>query len=174
MNEMDAPKLKLATAVEKHCYKCNASKPIAEFNKDRSRPDGLNPLCKPCAKAKGAKWNTENPGAAREAYRKWYADPANAKKANQATVARNRERADLLIAQFKTKPCMDCGNTFPTCCMDFDHRLGTEKSFELKYKNFACKPISAIVDELAKCDLVCANCHRIRTVARNQTGRKKG
>lgn len=59
-------------------------------------------------------------------------------------------------------PCADCGQTFPPYVMDFDHRPGEEKSFGLA---FAASGRSAVEvqAELAKCDVVCANCHRIRT-----------
>lgn len=168
---MTAPAEQLNPAT-KRCWKCETTKAVADFSKDKSRQDGMNPLCKPCAKATRQAYLEKHPDAQREAYAKWYAKPENAKRANSASIERNRERADLLIKQFKSHACMDCGNTFPTCCMDFDHRLGAEKSFELRYRNFACKPIEVLIDEIAKCDLVCANCHRIRTVTRNQPGRK--
>lgn len=56
---------------------------------------------------------------------------------------------------------MDCGGTFPPECMDFDHVRG-EKSFNVG-ENFYISE-SKLLAEVAKCDLVCANCHRIRTV----------
>jgi len=35
----------------KTCSKCDTDKPLAEFNKDRSKPDGKHPWCKACKKA---------------------------------------------------------------------------------------------------------------------------
>lgn len=65
------------------------------------------------------------------------------------------------IRDLKRGPCTDCGGTFPPECMDFDHRPGEEKLFELS--KGGAKTEAAILDEIAKCDLVCANCHRIRS-----------
>jgi hypothetical protein len=63
------------------------------------------------------------------------------------------------MAEIKNKPCMDCGLKFPACAMDFDHRDRKTKLF-----SFNCiRPWKTVLIELAKCDLVCANCHRIRT-----------
>ena len=69
---------------------------------------------------------------------------------------------DYVAAIKGTLPCSDCRNIFPSCCMDFDHRPG-----ELK---IACVgelvltgTIQDVEAEISKCDLVCANCHRIRT-----------
>lgn len=62
------------------------------------------------------------------------------------------------------KPCIDCGNTFPPVAMDFDHRPG-----EVKIKDVAkIFTFAAATAEIAKCDLVCACCHRIRTWQRRQ------
>lgn len=64
----------------------------------------------------------------------------------------------------KSQPCMDCGGRFPPECMDFDHRPGTDKKFiiggELSHA------MDDVLTEMAKCDLVCSNCHRIRTKQR--------
>lgn len=77
---------------------------------------------------------------------------------------RNRRVRDLL-SRLKDRPCADCGGRFPTVCMDFDHRPGTEKKFSVS--GASSRKHEAIMDEVAKCDVVCANCHRIRTAARN-------
>ena len=59
---------------------------------------------------------------------------------------------------------MDCGNSFPPECMDFDHRPDEVKSFSIGGVNLRALPV--LLEEMKKCDLVCANCHRIRTKAR--------
>lgn len=65
--------------------------------------------------------------------------------------------------EIKSKPCCDCGGTFEVCCMDFDHKENTEKSYNIG-SMFAHHYSRELIEiELAKCDLVCANCHRIRT-----------
>jgi len=35
----------------KHCSKCNTTKPVSEFYKNRAREDGLQTYCKPCMTA---------------------------------------------------------------------------------------------------------------------------
>ena len=62
----------------------------------------------------------------------------------------------------KEAPCVDCGNSFPSECMDFDHRPGEIKLFVPN----RIPNLEALKVELTKCDLVCANCHRIRTKRR--------
>lgn len=49
--------------------------------------------------------------------------------------------------------------------MDFDHVRGEKFANVSKMVN-TCEKLSRIEDEIAKCDLVCSNCHRIRTEKR--------
>lgn len=62
-------------------------------------------------------------------------------------------------------PCADCGVQYPPFVMEFDHRGG-----ETKLNNVSAlsrygsrKRLDA---EIAKCDIVCSNCHAIRTYKR--------
>ena len=67
------------------------------------------------------------------------------------------------IVSHKKQPCMDCGVEYPSYVMDLDHRRGVKK---LIVPAEICRmgwSDTKIETELAKCDVVCANCHRIRT-----------
>jgi hypothetical protein len=71
-----------------------------------------------------------------------------------------QKRVEALRA-LKAAPCVDCGGSFPTCVMEFDHRDPTEKVRAIsRMKTF---PWKAVVTEIEKCDLVCTCCHRLRT-----------
>jgi hypothetical protein len=76
---------------------------------------------------------------------------------------KSRRRLDLLKME---RPCYDCGLIFPPEVTDWDHRPGVIKIFELA--SALNRDIGKVMDEIAKCDLVCANCHRIRTKSRRQ------
>ncbi len=56
---------------------------------------------------------------------------------------------------------MDCGQCFPPCVMQWDHRDPATKAFPVSKMSNRSVPV--ILAEIAKCDLVCANCHLIRT-----------
>jgi hypothetical protein len=83
----------------------------------------------------------------------------NREKHNRSAVERT-ERRRQFIASLKNRPCADCGGLFHFSAMDFDHARGA-KVFTIAQKKF--KTIEAILDEVAKCELVCSNCHRVRT-----------
>jgi len=70
------------------------------------------------------------------------------------------------MIELKSKPCIDCNTTFPICCMDFDHRIGTIKIYNVGSMFAHHYSRELIETELVKCDLVCSNCHRIRTQKR--------
>lgn len=87
-------------------------------------------------------------------------------KKKAAAQACYKRKLDFLN-QFKDRPCADCGGRFPPCCMDFDHRPGAVKHLRLTSNGNASGMINLTYDEILKevrkCDVVCANCHRIRT-----------
>jgi hypothetical protein len=76
------------------------------------------------------------------------------------------------MVNIKSQPCADCGGRFPVCCMDFDHKAGEKKTYNVGTMFAHHYSIELIKAEVSKCDLVCANCHRIRTQKR-RTGNGK-
>jgi hypothetical protein len=69
-----------------------------------------------------------------------------------------------IIEAAKDQPCVDCGKRYPTCVMEFDHVRG-EKKFTVSQINRSTPNstgLRALEDEIAKCDVRCANCHRLR------------
>lgn len=75
----------------------------------------------------------------------------------------NQERW-AMVMELKSQPCRDCGKTFPEECMDLDHVRG-KKAFAISSHWRRVSP-QALALEIAKCEPVCANCHRIRTKRR--------
>jgi len=78
--------------------------------------------------------------------------------------ARWQEHAQLL-ADLRDVPCVDCGRRFPACAMDFDHRDPVMKRYGVT-RMIGRAGAARILAEAAKCDIVCATCHRSRTLIR--------
>jgi hypothetical protein len=75
----------------------------------------------------------------------------------------DRERNRRFIEDQKDAPCTDCGERFPHYVMQFDH-VGDDKSDSVS--NLAGRmgaSLATLAAEIAKCELVCANCHAART-----------
>lgn len=101
-----------------------------------------------------------DPEKQREYTARWKAkNPARFAELQRARNQRVDRRKYEIIAAAKDVPCADCGGRFPACAMDFDHRDPAEKSFGIGPRNHG---FAAIRAEIEKCDVVCANCHRIR------------
>ena len=98
----------------------------------------------------------------RSAKRRWYENNKH------VYLNRNRlrfEEKSRRLREVKDRPCMDCGGKFPPCVMDFDHRDGVTKigNIAVLLKAWSWARLQTEID---KCDLICANCHRIRTARR--------
>lgn len=70
------------------------------------------------------------------------------------------------VRRAKSVPCVDCGASYPYYVMDLDHLPGARKKFNLSSWGLAKRSMEAIEAEIAKCEAVCSNCHRIRTHTR--------
>jgi hypothetical protein len=74
-----------------------------------------------------------------------------------------------ITRQKRARACADCGRIFPPNAMEYDHRPGEQKVSALS-RTFR---LATAQREIAKCDLVCANCHRARTAQRAQLKRSE-
>jgi len=68
----------------KFCKKCGLSKPKSEFNKNKTKKDGLNSYCKLCHCADSRKWAKENPEIVKANQAEWRSE--NREKLNVANV----------------------------------------------------------------------------------------
>lgn len=117
---------------------------MEEFN--FRKPPKRHAHCKDCAHKKSREHYLLNTGA--------YIKKAKNSKA----------KAIVAINELKDVPCKDCGNRFPSVCMDFDH-VNNDKIEDVC--SLAQRGnIKAALAEAAKCEIVCSNCHRIRTANR--------
>ena len=98
--------------------------------------------------------------------RKYYQD--NRERQLPLAIKRTHESRLLkrnFLDKLKDKPCADCGKKYPPYVMDFDHRERNDKISEIAHMAGRNWSFEKIKKEIEKCDLVCANCHRIRTYA---------
>lgn len=107
-----------------------------------------------------------------------YKDPLRQQKAQHAHYLENkvdfqRRRAGRKAAirdaakAAKSRPCTDCGIEYPHYVMDLDHVRGKKVAGLAQAYKFAS--LQEALDEIAKCEPVCSNCHRERTNHRRET-----
>lgn len=133
---------------EKICSKCGLQKSIDKFN-FRNRAKGVrHSYCRDCGSVLTRNHYQQN--------KRQYFDK------NSRDYLKRRE----FVRQTKSRPCFDCGVQYPYYVMDFDHRENEIKEFELN--RIDRMTINALKREIAKCDVVCSNCHRERTHQRRK------
>ena len=120
----------------------------------------IQKYCSPLCRHK--QWTDDNREQLNENVRKYRAERYKREGQWRDEGIKAKELKAWMI-ELKSKPCSDCGNTFDSCCMEFDHRIDADKKYNLgsMFSHHYSKDL--IQKELDKCDLVCSNCHRIRT-----------
>jgi hypothetical protein len=134
----------------KRCCRCGATKPVGEFNWRRKALGQRDTMCRPC----------------RAAYKHEHYSANKARYITQAAESKKRlrlARTKWLLDYFRAHPCRDCGESDPVV-LDFDHL--EDKSFAIG-ESLTYRRWERILEEIAKCDVVCANCHRRRTARRH-------
>ena len=93
---------------------------------------------------------------------------------------KNKHEKRDFIRQYKEfHGCMDCGGKFPYFVLDLDHRDPSLKKYAMNRVHLVGS-WDQMVEELNKCDVVCSNCHRIRShekkhyLHRNAVSEEKG
>lgn len=140
----------------KVCTKCKLPKELKDFAIDKKKKDGHAYVCKQCHsiymssyyKRKKDKWN--NTGI-------------NKKK----IVDENKKR---LLTFLQSSLCKDCGNS-DSRVLEFDHLHSKKNGVPLLVKHGYCW--DTIRKEIDKCEIVCCNCHRIRTLERMKSYRNE-
>lgn len=133
------------------CQKCHIDKSENEFP-FRNKTKGIrNKTCKTCH----ADYAKTHYKTNKEKYIE------RAKTKNNET----REKIRQIIRERKNVPCTDCGKRYPHYVMDFDHVFGEKKYNIGNMVNLLSTRL--LNEEIDKCEVVCANCHRIRTFTKD-------
>lgn len=113
---------------------------------------------------KGKSWR-KGSGSGRDkakaaaAQRRWYESNSTAHRA--AVSGLQKKKREHLRDLKASTPCADCRQVFPYYVMDFDH-LG-DKAFNLGGQEATSASWERLLAEVEKCEIVCSNCHRVRS-----------
>lgn len=176
-------KRKLSLHGRKHCLDCRPHRPLAKARKSVKRPP-KSLVCVACGRKFPAKMVID--GKMRSLYRRRFClecspfgdhntskTPLGLRSTEKAIKARRdrrreqfrrslqkrrRQRKADLVEAYGGR-CVDCG--YSTCpeALQFHHRDPSTKEFRLGHFNGS---LARLIAEATKCDLVCANCHRVR------------
>ena len=130
----------------KVCSKCKQKLPLENFyvrgGRDATGPEGRGSYCKKCSNKRR---------------RKYYAEHKKQEKARRKI--NESKHLEEWFAYKDTLECLVCGEA-RGYVLEFHHRDPSKKentiaSIRKRYKNW-----QSVLDEIEKCDVLCANCHR--------------
>ena len=105
-------------------------------------------------------------------YQRAYYEQNRDKVKRQAAASNQRRRAahrEYIREYLSQHPCVDCGEADPVV-LEFDHRDPAAKAFNVGEAISKTWRWQVIEEEIAKCDVRCANCHRRRTARQRAEG----
>jgi hypothetical protein len=138
----------------RRCGRCGEFNPAAEFAWRRKARGQRDNMCRPCRSAYKREHYEKN--------RKRYIEQARMRKEMLRV-----ERTRYLLEYFTSHPCVDCGEQDPVV-LEFDHL--DDKLFTIG-QSLPYRSWQSILDEIAKCEVVCRNCHRRRESRRSGAAR---
>jgi hypothetical protein len=129
------------------CNKCHTEKPVDNFSyKDRDK--GLRKkICRNCHSLYRKQHYLQN----KDKY---------IEKANKWNTKQKEVISKYLFAKLSKSQCLDCGEN-DIIVLEFDHINNKKIGIAEMYKN--SYSLRAIEEELNKCEIRCANCHRRKT-----------
>ncbi len=142
----------------KICNCCKLSLPLDQYS-DLSPYNGKIYKCYICKKCKVKKQQNYIKDGGNEKRKEW----RYSKKGKISRIKSQNTYVKKFHDLKRDKPCVDCGKIFHPCAMDFDH-INNNKEFSIAEKRHLPKEL--LLEEISKCELVCSNCHRIRTYKR--------
>lgn len=148
------------------CSNCECEKPRSEFwaRNDRKNGKGVYSRCKSCCSEAYSRWRVLNLDKRKRDLQEWRkANPERIRRLYRDSDKQRRNTTKDWVNELKKRPCVDCCGIFEPFVMDFDHRDPATKKYVVSFMVSKRMPREAILEEIAKCDLVCSNCHRIRT-----------
>lgn len=141
----------------RRCSRCKQEKPFEAFNFKIKQLGLRQYTCRDCTRLQIRNHYISN--------RIYYLNKA--KKRN----SKLRQKAYKYIGEFlSTHGCVDCGEK-DILVLEFDHKDRAKKSFEINKILRARLTFKKLIEEISKCDVRCANCHRRKTERENKSWR---
>lgn len=132
----------------KKCTRCDKNLSLDKFKIMNKRTGKISSMCCECKKEYDREYWEKN-------------KVAKGKLKNEQQKKNRIVKRKYILDFLKKTKCVDCGNS-DYRVLEFDHRNRKTKSFNLA--DATQYSIERIQLEISKCDVVCGNCHTIRTI----------
>ena len=125
----------------KYCTGCDQDLLDDQFAKNSKKTSGLQTYCRTCKKKMDAAYYQNN------------------REAQRGRINANIEKLKALVMEYKqSRGCKYCSEN-DYVALDFHHRDGNDKESNIS-RMVADGLSKKLMTEIAKCDIVCSNCHR--------------
>ena len=131
----------------KVCSSCSESKPRGDFGVCSKNKDGLYGKCKACKRAYDNEYHANR-------------SKGNKKRKNELQRQRHISNRQYMYNFLKSHPCVVCGESDPVV-LEFDHIDQSTKTTAVSL--MADYSLDRVKEEIAKCRILCANCHKRHT-----------
>lgn len=131
----------------KICKLCNVEKEFDEFYKRNSNSAGRIAICKSCSKTKN---------------KEYYQDDNHKLAIRETETAIRLSKRKFLLKFYQENPCIDCGEKDPVV-LELDHVRGNKIMAVGAMATHGGVSLEKLKEEIAKCEVRCANCHRRKT-----------
>jgi hypothetical protein len=138
-------------AVMRACTRCGEIKPLDQFPPVRRGEPRLQTWCRDCFASYGAEYYRKN-------------HHVQKRRLLRNALARRAGNHKRMLEYLAAHPCVDCGEA-DVVVLQFDHLHN--KRFDLAQMLSGGWTWRAIEQEIAKCEVRCSNCHRLRTARRH-------
>ena len=133
------------------CKKCGVRKPFSEFHKMRS---GYKTKCRDCCSEIASNYWGQNKEKLRA-------------QADERIRIRSEPNRIFISTFLKGNACVDCGES-NWLVLEFDHVRGEKRG---NVSELMLHDLDVVVEEVEKCEVVCSNCHKLRTMQRKKSWR---
>lgn len=130
----------------RECIRCKEQKPLSEFNFKIKAKNLRQAHCKDCSRLYVQGHYNKN--------KQYYLDKARVRNQRIRKIVKK-----FLWEYLSTNSCVDCGEKDPIV-LEFDHIRDKLFNVSVMARN---KTLIDVQNEVAKCEVRCANCHRRKT-----------
>ena len=142
----------------KLCFGCQKEKSLEEFGR-HSRTSGYQSYCKICNKEHSKLWYRKNSSRHR-------------KRVRENKKILKMQKTQFILNYLKEHPCVVCGELDPIV-LEFDHLNKKTKYMNVSHMVSDAFGLDRIKEEIEKCQVLCANCHRRKSAGENGSWRLK-
>jgi hypothetical protein len=146
------------------CCKCNTDKDPEEFVWRNQSRNQRRTICKDCNRPyQKSKYQDRKQATGKGRKQSGVLDPVAYRRARLDSILK------LITNHLREHPCVQCGES-DVLFLDFHHRDPKDKRCTVSQMRSNRFGLKTVMEEIAKCDVLCVKCHRLVTAVQGRWG----